>query len=249
MPYPEIAEEVKNVSEEVTGATTPIKLSELKPKTQLTGKIKKIELFGAFVNVGAERDGLLHISQLRKERTNRVEDVVAVGQDVTVWVRKVDSAAGRIDLTMIEPYKLDWDELKVGLVVTGKVAKLEKFGVFVDIGAEKQAFIHVRELMSGFVEEPSEVVKPGEEIEAKVIAVDRKKRRIDMSIKALEDFTVEDDEPEVKPMSAMEAALRSAMSGEDGSDKERLKKTKTAPNALEDMLERTRQQHVANKKA
>lgn len=236
------------MSDEVTGAATPIKLSELRPKMQLSGKIKKIELFGAFVNVGAERDGLLHISQLRKERTNRVEDVVAVDQDVTVWVRKVDANAGRIDLTMIEPYKLDWDELKVGLVVTGKVAKLEKFGVFVDIGAERQAFIHVRELMSGYVDDPSEVVKLAQEVEAKVIAVDRKKRRIDMSIKALDDFTPDDDEPEVKPMSALEAALRTAMTSENqGADKERQKKNKSVQSDLEAVLERTRQQHVAKK--
>jgi ribosomal protein S1 len=235
------------VSNEISGEATPIKLSELHPKMQLNGKIKKIELFGAFVDVGAERDGLLHISQLRKERTNRVEDVVSLGQDVTVWVRKVDSTAGRIDLTMIEPYKLDWDELKTGLVVNGKVAKMEKFGVFVDIGAERQAFIHVRELMSGYVSDPSEVVKLAQEVEAKVIAVDRKKRRIDLSIKALEDFTPEDDEPEVKPMSAMEAALRSAMTGDENGEKERQKKTKSAQNALEDVLERTRQQHVAKR--
>jgi small subunit ribosomal protein S1 len=238
------------VSEEVTGVMTPIKLSELRSKTQLNGKIKKIELFGAFVDIGAERDGLLHISQLRKERTNRVEDVVSLGQEVTVWVRKVDPTAGRVDLTMIEPFRLDWDELKVGLIVTGKVAKMEKFGVFVDIGAERQAFIHVRELMSGYVAEPGEVVKMAQEIEAKVIAVDRKKRRIDMSIKALEDFTPEDDEPEVKPMSAMEAALRAAMTpvGSAG-DRERQKKQRISQSALEDVLERTRQQHVANKKS
>lgn len=237
------------MSDEATGVLTPIKLSELQPKTKLNGKIKKIELFGAFVDIGAERDGLLHISQLRKERTNRVEDVVTLGQEVTVWVRKVDPAAGRVDLTLVEPYKLDWDELKVGLVVTGKVAKMEKFGVFVDIGAERQAFIHVRELMSGYVAEPGEVVKMAQDVEAKVIAVDRKKRRIDLSIKALEDFTPEDDEPEVKPMSAMEAALRAAMTtGAAGSDRERQKKHRSSQSAIEDVLERTRQQHVAGKK-
>lgn len=236
------------MSNEVTGAATPLKLSELRPKMQLSGTIKKIELFGAFVDIGAERDGLLHISQLRKERTNRVEDVVNVGQQVTVWVRKVDANAGRIDLTMIEPFKLDWDELKVGLVVTGKVAKMEKFGVFVDIGAERQAFIHVRELMSGYVNDPSEVVKLAQDVEAKVISVDRKKRRIDMSIRALDDFTPDEDEPEVKPMSALEAALRSAMSAEGQlAEKERLKKSKSVQTDLEAVLERTRQQHVAKK--
>ncbi|MEK7312463.1 MAG: S1 RNA-binding domain-containing protein [Chloroflexota bacterium] len=234
---------------EVAGAAAPIKLSDLHPKMQLHGKIKKIELFGAFVDVGAERDGLLHISQLRKERTNRVEDVVSLGQEVTVWVRKVDASAGRVDLTMIEPLKLDWDEIKVGLVVKGKVAKLEKFGAFVDIGAERPGFIHVRELMSGYVSEASEVLKQSQEVEAKVIAVDRTKRRIDLSLKAMEDFAPEDEEPEAKPMSAMEAALRSGMASSAGriGGKDRLKKSKTARADLEAVLERTRQQHVAKK--
>lgn len=238
------------MSDQEGGTVAPLKLTDLHPKMQLQGKIKKIELFGAFVDLGAEKDGLLHISQLRKERTNRVEDVVQLGQDVTVWVRKVDAQNGRIDLTLVEPLKLDWDEIKVGMVVKGKVAKLEKFGAFIDIGAERQAFIHVRELMSGYVSDPSEVIKPAQEVEAKVISVDRKKRRIDMSIKALEDFTPEeDDEPEVKPMSAMEAALRAALSSNDQltTEKERQKKAKPVRSDLEAVLERTRQHQVAKK--
>lgn len=238
------------MSDQEGGTGTPLKLTDLHPKMQLQGKIKKIELFGAFVDIGAEKDGLLHISQLRKERTNRVEDVVQLGQEVTVWVRKVDAQNGRIDLTLIEPLKLDWDELKVGMVVKGKVTKLEKFGAFVDIGAERQAFIHVRELMSGYVSDPSEVIKPLQEVEAKLISVDRKKRRIDMSIKALEDFTPEeDDEPELKPMSAMEAALRAALNSNEQltTDKERLKKSKGTSRDLEAVLERTRQNQVAKK--
>lgn len=224
----------------------PIKLADLKPKTQLQGKIKKIELFGAFVDVGAERDGLLHISQLRKELTNKVEEVVSIGQDVTVWVRKVDASAGRIDLTMVEPLKLDWDELKTGLVVKGKVNKLEKSGAFVDIGAERPAFIHVREMMNGYVDDPAEVVKIGQEVEAKVISVDRKKRRIDLSIKALDDLTPEEEEVEEKALTAMELALRQAMKGgkDDVEDPRRRKKNKGERGEMEDVFERTRRQHV-----
>ncbi len=226
----------------------PFKVADLRPKAQLQGKIKKIELFGAFVDVGAEKDGLLHISQLRKEKTNRVEDVVAVGQEVTVWVRKTDASTGRIDLTLIEPLKLDWDELKVGLIVKGKINKLEKFGAFVDIGAERSAFIHVREMMNGRVEDPSEVVKMAQEVEAKVIAVDRQKRRIDLSLKALDDFTPEDDEPEEKPSTTMELALRQAMkSGRGDGASRRRKKNKGERPDFEELFERTRQQHVPNK--
>lgn len=234
---------------DVAGAAASIKLSDMHPKMELRGKIVRIELFGAFVDVGAEREGLLHISQLRKERTNRVEDVVNLDQEVTTWVRKVDPNTGRIDLTLIQPLKLDWDEIKVGMTVNGKVSKLEKFGAFIDIGAERQAFIHVRELMSGYVSDPSEVLKPGQEVEAKVIAVDRRKKRIDLSLKALEDLSREEEEPEVKPMSTMEAALRAALasSNEVIVEKARQKKGKTARDDLEAVLERTRQQHATKK--
>jgi ribosomal protein S1 len=225
-----------------------IKLADLKLKTKLIGKVKKIELFGAFVDIGAERDGLLHISQLRKEKTNRVQDVLTLDQEVTVWVRKVDAATGRLDLTLMEPLMYDWDELKTGLIIKGKTIKVERFGAFVDIGAERPAFIHVREMMSGHVNDPNEVVKVGQEVEAKVIGVDRKKRRIDMSIKALDDFTPEEQEPEEKPVSAMEVALRQAM-GKTGRENEaRRQKKQSERHALDEAFERTRQHHLANTK-
>ncbi|MBI2976847.1 MAG: S1 RNA-binding domain-containing protein [Chloroflexi bacterium] len=232
-----------------TGAASArLKLADLQPKTKLQGKVKKIELFGAFVDVGAEKDGLLHISQLRKERTNRVEDVVNVGQEVTVWVRNVDAKAGRIDLTLLEPFLLDWDDLKLGRVVTGTVNRMEKFGAFVEIGAERPAFIHVREMMQGRVDDPSDIVKMGQAVEAKVIAVDRQKRRIDLSMKALDDYTPEEDAPDEKPLTAMELALRQAMQGQAGPrDDRRKKKNKSTKPELEDVFERTLKHHAANK--
>lgn len=76
-------------------------LTELKPKMSLLGKVKRIELSGAVIDVGAERDGLLHISALGKDGVNRVQDVLQVGQEIQVWVRKVDSQKGELQLTMI----------------------------------------------------------------------------------------------------------------------------------------------------
>ena len=112
-------------------------------------------------------------------------------------------------------------------------------------------FRSVREMMSGHVDDPSEVVKVGQEVEAKVIGVDRKKRRIDMSIKALDDFTPEaSNEPEEKPMTAMEMALRNAMGGSarDNEAKRRKKNDEPQRHTLEDVYERTRKHHVANTK-
>jgi len=144
-----------------------------------------------------------------------------------------------------------WSEALFSLRVIGPRLSFQA-GQFVrialDIGAERQAFVHVRELMSGYVSDPSEVLKPAQEVEAKVIAVDRRKKRIDLSLKALDDFTPEDDEPEVKPMSTMEAALRAAMNSKpDSAERDRLKKPKAVSNDIEAVLERTRQQHLTKK--
>ena len=70
------------------------------------------------MDVGVGRDGLVHISAMSAQPINRVEDVVKEGDTVNVWVRRVDPQAGRIDLTMIEPLGLDWDEIKSGQVLS-----------------------------------------------------------------------------------------------------------------------------------
>ena len=82
----------------VQETSTPLPLDSLRPGQKLTGKVVKIELFGAFVNVGAELPGLLHISRLRKGHVNRVEDVLQVGEHVQVKVIEVDSN-GKIRLS------------------------------------------------------------------------------------------------------------------------------------------------------
>src|SRR5689334_7080282 len=180
-------------------ATPPApSIAELKPKMELRGKVKKIELYGAFIDVGVGTDGLLHISQLSTERVKNVTDVVKEGDEITVWVRNVDQAQGRIDLTMIPPPGMMWNEIQIGQVLTGTVVRVEKFGAFVDVGAERPGMVHVSELASGYVNSPTEVVKVGDEVQVKVIKVNAKKKQIDLSIKALEEpvptATAEEDD-------------------------------------------------------
>src|SRR5215510_2512184 len=156
----------------------------LEPKTKLSGKVLKTTLAGALVDVGQNIPGVIHISQLSTEPVNKVEDVVKEGQTVDVWVRRVKK--DRIELTMVQPLALEWKEIEPGMVVKGKVVRLETYGAFVDIGAERPGMVHVSELAHGYVKTPSEIVKEGDEIEAKVIDVDRKKKQIKLSMKALE---------------------------------------------------------------
>ncbi len=200
----------------VTGgdsAAAPTRLDELKPKMRLSGTVKKVELFGAFIDVGVGRDGLVHISQLKPERVNNVSDVVKEGDAVTVWVKKADAANGRLDLTMVEPLAVDWNELKRGQVFTGKVTKTEKFGAFVDIGAERPGLVHISEMATYRVENVEEVVKTGAEVKVQVIGVDPRKKQIKLSIKAVElaEMQEETDEEETgEELTAMQLAFRRA---------------------------------------
>jgi predicted RNA-binding protein with RPS1 domain len=166
----------------------------LEPKTKLSGKILKTTLAGALVDIGQNIPGVIHISQLQQEAVNKVEDVVKEGQTVDVWVRRVKK--DRIELTMIEPLGFEWKEIVPDMIVKGKVVRIETYGAFVDFGAERPGLIHVSELTHGYVKTAGEVVKEGDEIEAKVLDVDRRKRQIRLSMKALLPEPVEEAKPE-----------------------------------------------------
>jgi small subunit ribosomal protein S1 len=192
-------------------------INDLKPKMELRGKVKKIELYGAFVDLGIGTDGLLHISQLSTNRVKNVSDVVKEGDEVTVWVRNVDVDQGRIDLTMIQPAERNFNEVQPGQILTGKVVRVERFGAFIDVGAERPGMVHVSELGTGYISSPSEVVKVGQEVEVRVLKVNNKKKQIDLSMKPVEEvhtMPVDEDDNEEIP-TAMELALRRAMQGTD----------------------------------
>lgn len=166
----------------------------LEPKTKLSGKVLKTTLAGALVDIGQSVPGVIHISQLQQDAVNKVEDVVKEGQTVEVWVRRVKK--DRIELTMIEPLAFEWKEILPDMIVKGKITRIETYGAFVDFGAERPGLIHVSELTRGYVKTASEVVKEGDEIEAKVLDVDRRKRQIRLSMKALQPEVVEEAKPE-----------------------------------------------------
>lgn len=235
----------------VEAVPAPTRLEELRPKMRLNGTVKKIELFGAFIDVGVGRDGLVHISALRPERVNNVADVVKEGEAVTVWVKKVDASNGRLDLTMIEPLAVDWNELKAGQLYTGKVTKTEKFGAFVDIGAERPGLVHISEMATYRVEDVSDVVKPGGEVRVKVLGVDSRKKQIKLSIKAAEVAEAQADEDEVEEpaeeLTAMQLAFRRAQQRKStarAAAQAQRASGRTTRTAQEELLQRT----LANKR-
>jgi ribosomal protein S1 len=245
-------------------------LNEIKRKMRFTGTVMKTTLAGAVVDIGVGIPGVVHISQLQSEPVNRVEDVIQPGQTVDVWIHRVIPKKKRIELTMIKPLDLEWREIGKDMVVKGKVTRLEKFGVFVDIGAERPGLVHISEITHDYIKNPGEIIHEGDEVEVKVLNVDKKKKQIKLSMKALEEppipvskenKSIKGSEPaSVNPPeekeeaipTAMEMALRQAMERNreqqiaDPASKNK-PISKGNPNELEKILTRTLQQKVKTK--
>ena len=180
------ADSIEMTTEETTAApSAPTSFADLTPKMQLAGTVKRLELYGAFIELGPGLNGLIHVSKLGGEQVNRVSDVLKEGDQVSVWVEKVDPERQQVMLTMVPPLAVDWTDLQTDRPYTGKVMRLETFGAFVNIGAEREGLVHISELSHDYVKHPSEVVKVGDEVEVKVLGFNRRKRRIDLSMKAL----------------------------------------------------------------
>ncbi|MGD8997203.1 MAG: S1 RNA-binding domain-containing protein [Anaerolineae bacterium] len=232
----------------------PLSIDDLSLKMRLEGRVESIGLHGAIVDIGLEYKGLLHVSQLSPEDdVDVVTEALAVGDDVTVWVTDLQPDQKRVSLTMVEPADVMWNELREGQIYPGRVTRIEQYGAFVDLGAERPGLLHVREMSSGYVDHPSELVKVGDEIDVRILRVDRKRRRIDLTRQGMEEEIVEEPEPEMAgdeqeetPQTAMEIAMERARAdrqrhGEDESPQS--KKPKAASNEREDILERTLRQH------
>lgn len=240
-------------------------LADVKRKMQFNGTVVKTTLAGAVVDIGVEIPGVVHISQLQKEPINKVEDVVQVGKPVIVWVRRVEPKRERLELTMIEPLPLEWREIEKGMVVKGEVTRIEKFGVFVEMGAERPGLVHISEITHEYIKDPQQEVKVGDEVEAKVLDVNRRKKQIKLSMKALEEKPVyepkpvskkkaksarpaETEEQEEAIPTAMEMALREAMEKstpetEKDAGETKVKEDNTDPE-LDQILSRTLENKV-----
>jgi len=223
--------------EEITNQPTSI--TEIEPKMRLKGKVTHTELYGAFVDVGVECDGLVHISQLSEDRVKKVTDVVEEGDEVNVWVLDVKPEQGRIALTMVEPPDVTWSELAPGQVREGTVVRMERYGAFVDVGAARPGLLHVKE-MGDYVRDPSDIVRRGDTIEVKILKVDNRKRQIDLSLNIEEDIEIDDETEEF--LSPMEVAFQQAQSeSRRNKKKAKARQARRDDKKREDIYQRTLQ--------
>ena len=209
------AEEAKPTG--TPAADEPVSILNLKPRQHLTGKVKNITNFGAFVDIGLPQDGLVHISELSRQKVDKVTDVVSEGQEVDVWVKKVDKKRGRISLTMVKPITRRFRDINEEDELEGVVTRLESYGAFIDIDSDREGLVHISQITHDYINHPEEALMIGDKVRVKVLKVNRKKRQVDLSIKALlapppppEPEVVEPEPEEIRAEEPVEAEGESA---------------------------------------
>ncbi|MEZ5340827.1 MAG: S1 RNA-binding domain-containing protein [Acidimicrobiales bacterium] len=147
----------------------------------IDGTVKSITNYGAFVDVGGIT-GLVHLSECSWKRLRSATEVVSVGDVVKVKVLDVKIKKRRVSLSLRQVADDPLLAIEAGTVIEGPVARLVEFGAFVDVG-DIEGLVHLTELAEYRVSVPEEVVTPGEVVRVKVLSVDRKRRRIELSIR------------------------------------------------------------------
>jgi len=164
-------------------------LNELQVGEVRTGVVSNLANFGAFVDLGGA-DGLVHISQLAWSRVNHPSEVLKVGQKVEVQVLSVDKEKKKIALSIkraeVDPWTTVEQRYHVGQLVTGTITKIAPFGAFARIEDGVEGLIHLSELPAG-QQDPKAVLHEGEEVTVRILRIDPERRRLGLSIKAVEE--------------------------------------------------------------
>ena len=166
--------------------------------SRITGKVRNMTNYGAFVEIENDIDGMVHVSDMSWTRKiNNPNEVLKPGQEVEVVILEINPEQQRISLGLKQAESDPWanigDLYKVGDVVKGNVSKIAAFGAFVELSNKIDGLIHISQLSRDRVEKVKDVLKVGDEVEARVIKVDTDERRIGLSIKAVNDNFSEED--------------------------------------------------------
>jgi len=175
------------LSEEEERSTKERRYVELREGETVQGEVRSLTGYGAFVDIGGV-DALLHIGDISWSRVNKPEDVLSVGQQIEARVLKIDSEKQRISVGMKQLLPHPWDavaaNLKAGDRVHGAVTRVTDFGAFVEIEPGVEGLIHLSEMSwAKKVRKPSDVLKPGDTVEAVVLGVNMGERRLSLGLK------------------------------------------------------------------
>ncbi|MGF1449604.1 MAG: 30S ribosomal protein S1 [Opitutales bacterium] len=156
---------------------------------RVRGKVRNLTTYGAFVELEEGIDGMVHVSDMSWTRkVNNPAEVVKKGDEIDAIVLDVDSNQQRISLGMKQLAEDPWEDIeryfKVGDVVTGKISKITSYGAFVELEHGIDGLVHISQIDEEHVEKIRDVLKPGQEVQARVIKIDGDDRRIGLSIKA-----------------------------------------------------------------
>ncbi len=177
-----LEEERKEVREQI--------LDRLQPGDIVDGQISNIVDFGAFVDLDGI-DGLIHISELSWSHVNHPSEILNIGDTVNVKVLDIDRERQRISLglkqTQEDPWQRVVDTYRVGDELEGTVTKVVTFGAFVEILDGVEGLVHISELAPQHVENPRELVAPGDDLRVRILEIDSDRRRLSLSIKRVED--------------------------------------------------------------
>ena len=165
-------------------------LDRLQPGQVVEGAISNIVDFGAFVDLDGI-DGLIHISELSWSHVNHPSEILSIGDVVPVKVLDIDRERQRISLglkqTQADPWQRVIETYQVGDELEGKVTKVVTFGAFVEIMDGVEGLVHISELAQHHVENPREIVEPGQAVRVKILEIDSERRRLSLSVKRVED--------------------------------------------------------------
>ncbi len=201
-------------------------LSKLEKGQMVTGHVSSIVTFGAFVDLGG-LDGLIHISELSWEHVNHPSEVVEVGDKVKVQVIDIDRERVRISLGLKQTTPDPWQEkvasLAKGDMVQGKIAKILPFGAFVSFGDDLEGMIHISEISDSHVENPEDILVIGQEVSARVVEVDLKKRKISLSLKTAAETKAEEAKAEAAKSGAAKEEAAEPLQEEGAAQAEKAK--------------------------
>ncbi len=166
--------------------------------SRIKGKVRNMTSYGAFVEIENDIDGMIHVSDMSWTRKiNNPNEMLKVGDEVEAVILDIDPQQQRISLGLKQIEEDPWaninDLYKIGDVVSGKITKITAFGAFVELSHKIDGLVHISQISKDRVEKVKDKLSLGQEIEARVIKIDRDERRIGLSIKALEEGFSEDD--------------------------------------------------------